>query len=188
MVRQVAFFDDSASLPDGVRLAPLYLDFRWRLVKQGSSGQQHPAAPYQGGALPAEPLPEDEMDILEDFPPPPPPPGLVSPPPPQVHEEPPPKKNGNGTGSNTLPPHIALLKLAQLYKDEWRPAKIETSASKSYAFLLPRDSKLSLAQAIKQREALVITLDQNGKVTIQDLRRTAPKKKEPWWKNIFGWF
>ena len=85
------------------------------------------------------------------------------------------------------PPHIRLLKIAQMYGEGWRPAKIATSENKAYAVLLPRDSKLSLEQAIKRREAIIILMDEEGKLEVRDLRAVSPHKKLSWWKRIFGW-
>ena len=87
-----------------------------------------------------------------------------------------------------MSPQIMLLQIARMYEDEWRLARVETSADKSYAFLLPRNCKLSLKQAIKRRKALVITMDRHGKLSIQDLRKMPPRRKDSWWKHIFGWF
>ena len=191
MVGHDVFFDDSRALPNEVRLAPPRLDFRWRLTTQEAAAQ-HPTMDFSpdGDWEEDDFLENDDIYYAEPEIAPPPPP--KSPKPPRF---PTPPANSEPVAASSPPseheliqPHIMLLEIAKMHEDEWRLARIDMSADKSYAFLTLRGSRLSLKQAIKRREALVITLDKDGKVTVQDLRKTAPRKKDSWLKNVFGWF
>ena len=192
MVGHEAFFNDPMASPNSVRLAPPRLDFRWRLTTQEAATQRTIVdVAVDDGWEESTFLESDDVYYAEPEiapPPPPTPPDVVKEPPLAGAEPVAPPAPAPSAASKSLPPHIMLLKIAQMYKEEWRPVRIETSTDKSYAFLLPRGSRLPLKQAVKRREALIITLDQNGKVSIQDLRKTAPKRKDSWLKNIFGWF
>lgn len=166
MVGHENFFEGSLSPTNGARLAPPRPDYRWRHIAQKAIAPEPPSFPE--AESPFEPPPET-------FPPPAP----------EFSELP--HRPEAAPSPPEEPPHIRLLKIAQMYGEEWRPAKIATSESKAYAVLLPRDSKLSVEQAIKRRQAIMILMDENGRLEVRDLRAISPHKKLSWWKRIFRW-
>ncbi len=172
---------------EGVRLAPPRLDFRWEYFAEDALAPDEAMRLYPQEPFSPEVLDEEDDTVYIHEPLGTEPPHPPTPPEDERPMHPPSEPVTPAAGPEDHLPQITLLEIAQMYKDEWRLVRVETSATKSYAFLLPRNCKLSLKQAIKRRKALVITMDSNGRLSIQDLRKTPPKGKDAWWKNIFGW-
>lgn len=80
-----------------------------------------------------------------------------------------------------------ILDVLRMYEADWKLAKFASSEEKTYAVLLPRDSKLSIEQAIKKRRAILIRMDGNGGILVQDLRAVPSHKKLAFWKRLFRW-
>ncbi len=170
MVGHETFFDGSIVPANGIRLALPRPDYRWRFIA------------LQNGALEPEDFLEEEVPVeqeIEAFSTDPWPSSPEALEPPQILEA--------ATPLAAELPHIKFMKMAQMYDEAWRPVKIATSEEKSYAVLLPRDSKWTMEQAIKRRQAIIITMDENGKITVQDLRALPPNKRPPWWQRLFKW-
>ena len=170
MVGHETFFHGSIAPANGARLALPRPDYRWRHVAQRTFSPEPIDFPEEEDFVEQQP----ETSSASSLPPSPEP--LTPPRIPEAEQ-----------AHSAEPPHIKLLKIAQMYGEGWRPAKIATSEDKSYAVLLPRDSKLSLEQAIKRRQAIIIVMDGNGKITVQDLRAVSSHRKLSWWQRIFRW-
>ncbi|GEM_PF-6059736 len=187
--QEEAFFNGAMPSSDGVRLASPRLDFRWRYAEQELAIQQEETPFYgdeDGMESPffSEPTEFEDTDVVytDELDSSPRPSEIVEEPitPPQPPHPFPQQREG-------MPPQIMLLQIAQMYRDEWRLSRMHSTADKSYVYMLPRGCKLSLKEAIKHRKALIITMDREGKISFQDLRKTPSPKKGGWWKNIFGW-
>jgi hypothetical protein len=70
--------------------------------------------------------------------------------------------------------HQLLIHTISLYEDEWKLAGIRANPKNDHvqAFLIPRNRKYNLKEAISRNQALVITIDPRGNTEVKE-----PKKK-----------
>ena len=131
-VEHETFFRASMTPANGARLAPPRPDYRWREIASSASDSMS--------------FFEEERHVdqrIEIFPTPHVPPHAEPPAPPQTYEPEPPYEPElpHSTGS----PHMKkILDVLRMYEADWKLAKFASSEEKTYAVLLPRDSKLSI--------------------------------------------
>lgn len=79
--------------------------------------------------------------------------------------------------------YILLMRAIELHDDVWRLASIRANEEKDRleAYLIPRNKRIELKQAIHRNQFMVITIDRLGNTTIKQPRR------EGWLRRLWHW-
>jgi hypothetical protein len=82
--------------------------------------------------------------------------------------------------------YILLMRAIELHDDVWRLASIRANEEKDRleAYLIPRNKRLELKQAIHRNQFMVITIDRLGNTTIKQPRREGLLRRI--WRWLFG--
>ncbi|GAB4420829.1 MAG: hypothetical protein Kow00106_17520 [Anaerolineae bacterium] len=82
--------------------------------------------------------------------------------------------------------YILLMRTIELHDDAWRLASIRANEEKDRleAYLIPRNKRLELKQAIHRNQFMVITIDRLGNTTIKQPRREGLLRRI--WRWLFG--
>jgi len=82
--------------------------------------------------------------------------------------------------------YILLMRAIELHDDVWRLASIRANEEKDRleAYLIPRNKRMELKQAIHRNQFMVITIDRLGNTTIKQPRREGLLRRL--WHWLFG--
>lgn len=82
--------------------------------------------------------------------------------------------------------YILLMRAIELHDDVWRLASIRANEEKDRleAYLIPRNKRIELKQAIHRNQFMVITIDRLGNTTIKQPRREGLLRRL--WHWLFG--
>lgn len=82
--------------------------------------------------------------------------------------------------------YILLMRTIELHNDDWRPASIRSNEAKERleAYLIPRNKRMELKEAIHRNRFMVITIDRLGNTTIKEPKREGPLRRLLRW--LFG--
>jgi len=82
--------------------------------------------------------------------------------------------------------YILLMRTIELHDDAWRLASIRSNEAKERleAYLIPRNKRLELKEAIHRNQFMVITIDRLGNTTIKEPKREGPLRRLLRW--LFG--
>jgi hypothetical protein len=75
--------------------------------------------------------------------------------------------------------HQLLIHTIQLYEEEWKLAGIRANPKNNrlQAFLIPRNKKFDLKEAISKNQALIITIDPRGNTEVREPKKFGLLKK-----------
>jgi hypothetical protein len=76
---------------------------------------------------------------------------------------------------------LLLMRAIRLYDDVWKLAGIRANPKdqKLYAYMVPRNKRYELKEAISKNKVLIITVDRHGNTDIKE-----PKRRGPWRKLV----
>lgn len=82
--------------------------------------------------------------------------------------------------------YVVLMRAIELHDDVWRLASIRSNEAKERleAYLIPRNKRLELKEAIHRNQFMVITIDRLGNTTIKEPKRPGPMRRLLGW--LFG--
>lgn len=82
--------------------------------------------------------------------------------------------------------YILLMRTIELHDDVWRLASIRSNEAKERleAYLIPRNKRLELKEAIHRNQFMVITIDRLGNTSIKEPKREGPLRRLLRW--LFG--
>lgn len=82
--------------------------------------------------------------------------------------------------------HQLLIRTIELYDDVWKLAGIRANEKRNRveAYLIPRDRRIDLKEAISKNLALIITVDTRGNTDIHEPKSKGPLRKFTTW--LFG--
>jgi hypothetical protein len=82
--------------------------------------------------------------------------------------------------------YVVLMRAIELHDDAWRLASIRSNEAKERleAYLIPRNKRMELKEAIHRNQFMVITIDRLGNTTIKEPKRAGPMRRLLRW--LFG--